>query len=385
MPPCHDHAFTVPQPARPRRADRRQPPQLAQGRPRRARRADAARPASRSRPRQLRPERPGKGKSVILLWMAGGPSHIDTWDPKPDRPPENRGPFGVIRDQAARRPRLRAPAEAGGDARPVHASSARSTARHSNHEPNTVLQTGNLRRRAADQPARPRSYPAIGSLVAKHHGAEPPGDAALRRVHEVARRTSPSPATSASSTTRSSPTRPRGCRSTTYVGNDTGQLTGGRPVPAARGPDAGPRSSDRRVAAAELRPAARATSTAPASMAALDRYGQQAVEMLARRPGPATRFDLSREPAAIARPLRQAPLVPAGAAGPAAGRGGRRVRDARPELPHRLRHLGHARRQHPALRRHQQGPRAAAAAVRPPASRRWSATWTSAACSTTCW
>ena len=31
-----------------------------------------------------------KGKSVILLWMAGGPSHIDTWDPKPDRPYENR-------------------------------------------------------------------------------------------------------------------------------------------------------------------------------------------------------------------------------------------------------------------------------------------------------
>ena len=34
-------------------------------------------------------------KSVILLWMAGGPSHIDTWDPKPDRPYMNRGPFGV--------------------------------------------------------------------------------------------------------------------------------------------------------------------------------------------------------------------------------------------------------------------------------------------------
>jgi hypothetical protein len=25
-------------------------------------------------------------KSVILLWMAGGPSHVDTLDPKPDRP-----------------------------------------------------------------------------------------------------------------------------------------------------------------------------------------------------------------------------------------------------------------------------------------------------------
>ena len=46
-----------------------------------------ARESGKARPR----------KSLILLWMAGGPSHIDTWDPKPDRPPENRGPFGVIR------------------------------------------------------------------------------------------------------------------------------------------------------------------------------------------------------------------------------------------------------------------------------------------------
>src|SRR5262245_45519166 len=39
--------------------------------------------------------RAGGAKSVILLWMAGGPSQIDTLDPKPDRPPENRGPFGT--------------------------------------------------------------------------------------------------------------------------------------------------------------------------------------------------------------------------------------------------------------------------------------------------
>jgi len=36
-------------------------------------------------------------KSVILLWMAGGPSQIDTWDPKPQRPADNRGPFASIR------------------------------------------------------------------------------------------------------------------------------------------------------------------------------------------------------------------------------------------------------------------------------------------------
>src|SRR6516164_6242212 len=34
--------------------------------------------------------------SVIILWMRGGPSHIDMWDPKPDAPVEYRGEFGVI-------------------------------------------------------------------------------------------------------------------------------------------------------------------------------------------------------------------------------------------------------------------------------------------------
>ncbi|HLN30242.1 MAG TPA: DUF1501 domain-containing protein [Gemmataceae bacterium] len=33
--------------------------------------------------------------SVIILWMRGGPSHIDTLDPKPDAPAEYRGEFGV--------------------------------------------------------------------------------------------------------------------------------------------------------------------------------------------------------------------------------------------------------------------------------------------------
>jgi hypothetical protein len=33
--------------------------------------------------------------SVIILWMRGGPSHIDMWDPKPDAPADYRGEFGV--------------------------------------------------------------------------------------------------------------------------------------------------------------------------------------------------------------------------------------------------------------------------------------------------
>ena len=49
----------------------------------------AASPSSARRP-----------NSVIILWMRGGPSHIDMWDPKPDAPPEYRGEFGTIPTKA---------------------------------------------------------------------------------------------------------------------------------------------------------------------------------------------------------------------------------------------------------------------------------------------
>ena len=49
-------------------------------------RAQAARPAGQR-----------KSISCILLWMQGGPSHHDTFDPKPDAPPEVRGEFRTIR------------------------------------------------------------------------------------------------------------------------------------------------------------------------------------------------------------------------------------------------------------------------------------------------
>ena len=39
----------------------------------------------------------GRAKSVIVLWMAGGVTHIDSLDPKPDAPREIRGSLGAIR------------------------------------------------------------------------------------------------------------------------------------------------------------------------------------------------------------------------------------------------------------------------------------------------
>ncbi len=40
---------------------------------------------------------PGKKrKSCIVIWLDGGPSHIDTWDPKPDGPADNRGEYKAV-------------------------------------------------------------------------------------------------------------------------------------------------------------------------------------------------------------------------------------------------------------------------------------------------
>jgi hypothetical protein len=117
--------------------------------------------------------RPIRGrKSVILLWMTGGPSQIDTWDPKPDRPLQNRGPFGTI---ATRLPGVRICEHLPKQAAMLDKFTLiRSVdARFSNHEPNKVFQTAN---RDAEPRLNPNAemYPAIGSLVAKFHGPNHP-------------------------------------------------------------------------------------------------------------------------------------------------------------------------------------------------------------------
>lgn len=50
--------------------------------------------AAASQQRDMPRPRP---KSVIMIWLYGGPSHIDTYDLKPDAPPEYRGEFKPIR------------------------------------------------------------------------------------------------------------------------------------------------------------------------------------------------------------------------------------------------------------------------------------------------
>ena len=40
---------------------------------------------------------PAKAKNCILIWLDGGPSHMETFDPKPDTPAEVRGPLGTVK------------------------------------------------------------------------------------------------------------------------------------------------------------------------------------------------------------------------------------------------------------------------------------------------
>lgn len=49
---------------------------------------------------RVRAAQPSGGQgdtSVILVWLSGGPGHMETWDPKPEAPREFRGPLGAIR------------------------------------------------------------------------------------------------------------------------------------------------------------------------------------------------------------------------------------------------------------------------------------------------
>src|SRR5262249_32729723 len=37
-----------------------------------------------------------KARSILLIWLGGGPSHLDLFDPKPRAPVEYRGPFSTL-------------------------------------------------------------------------------------------------------------------------------------------------------------------------------------------------------------------------------------------------------------------------------------------------
>jgi hypothetical protein len=103
---------------------------------------------------------PSAAKACILVWLNGGPSHLDTFDPKPEAPDDYRGPVAAI-DTAASGVRL-------SGYFPQLAKEANNfalirsiTSKEADHDrANFFIHTGNLRSETVD-------YPALGAVVAK--------------------------------------------------------------------------------------------------------------------------------------------------------------------------------------------------------------------------
>ena len=112
------------------------------------------------------------GKSVILLWLDGGPSHLETYDPKPEAPREYRGPWGAIETNVSG---IRISEQL-----PEHAKHADKmvflrSVHHQNGDHFAAahwMLTGRFGSTTAD---KPQKFPSVGSYVAKVRGPNAPG------------------------------------------------------------------------------------------------------------------------------------------------------------------------------------------------------------------
>jgi hypothetical protein len=112
------------------------------------------------------------GTACILLWLDGGPSQLETYDPKPEAPAEYRGPYGVINTNV---PGIRL-----SDRLPNHARHADKmvfvrSVHHDNGDHFAGahwMLTGRFGSSAANMAQK---YPSVGSYVARVRGPNQPG------------------------------------------------------------------------------------------------------------------------------------------------------------------------------------------------------------------
>ena len=315
----------------------------------------AAAPAGR------RPNRFGAAKACILVYMYGGPSHLDIWDLKPDAPAEIRGEFKPAATRVPgisiteHLPRLGAMADRYAVVRSVthrdndHAIGAYLALTGYSHPKHAIL--------GIEPAASPQDMPSLGSVVADVRPAERPvfsyvtlGD--LRHLGN-----------------NDSMGQNAGCLGKAY---DPFTVPFVRPINGVldlqgvadvMGRVDGPQVNRRRRLLDQMNRVAPALE-ATAAMSDLDDCTRKAYELLA---SPACRdaFDGAAEPEKAAQSLRPQPLRPELRAGAAAGGGGRADGDG---LLVRQPRLGHARRQLQDAEKHAiaaDGPRAVRPAGRP--------------------
>src|SRR5215470_2832455 len=115
--------------------------------------------------------KPARAESCVLIFLNGGMSHLDTFDPKPDQPPEIRGEFATVSTSASgvrmteHLPRLGRLAH--------HLTVVRSVGfegRLGNHSPACYHMLTGREPQGEDAvlaPPRPTDHPALGAAAAR--------------------------------------------------------------------------------------------------------------------------------------------------------------------------------------------------------------------------
>ena len=112
------------------------------------------------------------GKSVILMWLDGGPSQLETYDPKPEAPAEYRGPWGALQTNV--------PGMFVSESMPLHTKHADKMAfiRSLHHDTGDHFAAAHwmLTGRAGSTSVnKDQMFPSVGSYVARVNGANQPG------------------------------------------------------------------------------------------------------------------------------------------------------------------------------------------------------------------
>lgn len=120
---------------------------------------------------QANPAASRSNKSVILYWLDGGPTHMETYDPKPDAPAEYRGPLGVTKTSV---PGIQLSELLVEQAKVMDKFSVLRSVHHRNGDHFAAahwMLTGYLGSTAA---MRDPQYPSAGSIITKTCGSKNP-------------------------------------------------------------------------------------------------------------------------------------------------------------------------------------------------------------------
>lgn len=112
-----------------------------------------------------------RSTACILIWLDGGPSQLETYDPKPEAPDEVRGPFGVIPTSVSG---IRLCELLPEQAKMAHRMAFVRSVHHDNGDHFAAahwMLTGRFGATGADKEAR---YPSVGSIVSRLRGPNRP-------------------------------------------------------------------------------------------------------------------------------------------------------------------------------------------------------------------